>query len=454
MSYTSKKFYPLLLLLILLDFTFVNTITTPTIDITASENVNVLERNYHSDEYTLAEQATHILIGQIETIESIWNDNQTLIYSYAKVHLEEYIKGVYEGQVVIKYAGGEVGDVGLWMSNMPSFVVGERCKFYLQLQDTGEFIVIDGIRGKVSLDDNNGFVTNNSYNYSGYHWKDTSLPVGYHINQFGTDDTTGEFSAIQNSFQTWEDDQGSYMDYIYLGTTSRIGEQKDGFNVVSWENIDGPEGILAQCTIWFNVFNQIIIETDIVFDDSEDWSTTGKSNSFDVQNIGTHEVGHTLLLEDLYDSSDSEETMYGYGSIGETKKRTLNAGDIAGIRHIYPIPTPENIDPSVLWIKVRERPGSRLDSGGNITLGKTVRIYTRVSDAETDASSLWVRIKYRVQGGSWITGTPIYSLNKNTWRLIWDIPLDAELGLYDVKVVVKDLDGGRSVKIEKGEFIV
>jgi hypothetical protein len=421
-------------------------------NIIASESVNVLESNANSNEYNLAEQATHILIGQIETIDSIWNEDQTLIYSYAKVYPEEYIKGVYKGQVVIKYIGGEVGDVGLWLSNMPSFVVGERFKVYLQLQDTGEFIVVGGVWGKISLDDNNDFVTSNSYSYSGYHWEDTSLPVGYFINQFGTNDTTGEFAAIQNSFQTWEDDQESYMDYTYLGTTSHTGGQKDGFNVVSWGNIDGSGGTLAQCIIWYVLSTQIIIETDIVFDDSENWSTTGTSNRYDIQNIGTHEVGHTLMLDDLYNPSDSEETMYGYGGIGETKKRTLNAGDIAGIRHIYPIPTLENIDPNVLWIKVREHPGSRLDPSGNITRGKTVRIYTRVSDAETDVSSLWVRIKYRVQGGSWVTVTPTYHVISDQWRFEWSIPLDAELGLYDVKVVVKDPDGGRAVKIEKGEF--
>ena len=47
-----------------------------------------------------------------------------------------------------------------------------------------------------------------------------------------------------------------------------------------------------------------------------------------------------------------------------------------------------------------------------------------------------------------------YSFNKNRWRIVWDIPLDAELGLYDVKVVVKEIDGGKSVKIEKGEFMI
>ena len=55
----------------------------------------------------------------------------------------------------------------------------------------------------------------------------------------------------------------------------------------------------------------------------------------DVQNIVTHEFGHGWGLADLYDTSCSEETMYGYSEEGETKKRTLNDGDIAGIQELY-----------------------------------------------------------------------------------------------------------------------
>jgi hypothetical protein len=44
-----------------------------------------------------------------------------------------------------------------------------------------------------------------------------------------------------------------------------------------------------------------------------------------------HEVGHTLHLKDLYAPECSELTMYSYGAYGETKKRTLDVGDIAGV---------------------------------------------------------------------------------------------------------------------------
>ena len=55
----------------------------------------------------------------------------------------------------------------------------------------------------------------------------------------------------------------------------------------------------------------------------------------DLQNIATHEFGHGAGLDDLYEDSCSEETMYGYAENGETKKRTLGSGDIAGIVELY-----------------------------------------------------------------------------------------------------------------------
>ncbi len=64
-------------------------------------------------------------------------------------------------------------------------------------------------------------------------------------------------------------------------------------------------------------------------------SELGDTSVMDLQNIATHELGHGAGLADLYDDQASEQTMYGYASYGETKKRTLNTGDIAGIQALY-----------------------------------------------------------------------------------------------------------------------
>ena len=275
--------------------------------------------------------AEHVLIGKVRNIESRWNDDRTSIYSYVTISVENWLtRACSDKEITVKYIGGEVGDVGCWVSDQASFSMDDCVKVFLRLEETGEFTVMGGGQGKISLSNPASL----GYSYSGVHWHSSSLPVKYYINELGTPDTTDEFMAVQKAFQTWEDDPGSNMDYTYMGTTTRSGDVYDGYNVVSWGNIDGSGGKLAECIGWYYPSSKELIEFDIVFDEAETWSLP----QFDVQNVGTHETGHTLRLLDLYDSADSEETMYGYSSPGETKKRTLHTGDMAGIRYIYPAP--------------------------------------------------------------------------------------------------------------------
>jgi PKD repeat protein len=55
----------------------------------------------------------------------------------------------------------------------------------------------------------------------------------------------------------------------------------------------------------------------------------------DVRNIVTHEAGHVVGLADLYGDVYSELTMFGYAGRQETKKISLEAGDIAGVQAVY-----------------------------------------------------------------------------------------------------------------------
>jgi hypothetical protein len=57
--------------------------------------------------------------------------------------------------------------------------------------------------------------------------------------------------------------------------------------------------------------------------------------SYDVRDIMTHEAGHWILLNDLYNGKDSLLTMYGYGDYGEISKDTLGFGDELGIEKAY-----------------------------------------------------------------------------------------------------------------------
>jgi len=179
----------------------------------------------------------------------------------------------------------------------------------------------------------NGFQFTVTFGYGEHKWADNNLPVPYYINENGTPDCAGEFTAIQNSLQTWSDVTGSYMAFQYEGTTSvGQGYSFDGLNVLSWDSVSNSNTI-AVAHLWLQGSN--VVENDIVFNNAMAWSDSGEPEKFDVQDIATHELGHSLFLTDLYGTADSEKTMYGFGSAGETKKQTLEPEDEDGIRYIY-----------------------------------------------------------------------------------------------------------------------
>lgn len=83
-------------------------------------------------------------------------------------------------------------------------------------------------------------------------------------------------------------------------------------------------------------FGRELVEWDQIYDDVDyDWSATGEAGKMDFENIATHELGHSVGLADLYETTCGEETMYGYSANGEIKKQTLNSGDIAGVNKLY-----------------------------------------------------------------------------------------------------------------------
>lgn len=192
------------------------------------------------------------------------------------------------------------------------------------------------------------------YKYSGIHWEDSALPVLFKLSTSNSD----WLEAINDSFQTWEDDPDSYIDFEYAGgfsgtPSSFIGDGfMNGDNEVGWASIsESYPNAIAVTLIWYNIFTGLIAEVDMAMNGDFPWSQTdipagtdpniviGDSSSYDVQNIVTHEVGHWLLLEDLYQKPAGYQTMFGYGSKGELKKRSLESGDLAGLQAIYLGPT-------------------------------------------------------------------------------------------------------------------
>ena len=195
-----------------------------------------------------------------------------------------------------------------------------------------------------------GAKTNTCYTYlaSGAKWKHVEPWVVNPANDFGMTDAS-VFTILDNGITKWEDAADGILNngigYNILGTGSMttsplVADETapDGSNEVYFGALSDPNTI--GITIVWGYFggaprNRELLEWDQVYNTNFDWSDTGAPGTMDFDNIATHELGHSVGMGDLYTTGCAEETMYGYASEGETKNRTLNAGDIMGIDKLY-----------------------------------------------------------------------------------------------------------------------
>ena len=176
---------------------------------------------------------------------------------------------------------------------------------------------------------------------NGVKWKTTEQYVLDTTNADGMSD--GFVSSVTaTSFETWDSEVG--FDIFGTEDTGSVVDgpdtvSPDGKNEVMFGSIGSP-GAIAVTIVWGIFtgppFNRKIVEYDVVFDDPDFvWGDASVDpNVMDYQNIATHEFGHSAGLD--HPGNDcTEETMYAFAGEGETKKRDLNAGDIAGVTDLY-----------------------------------------------------------------------------------------------------------------------
>ncbi len=149
--------------------------------------------------------------------------------------------------------------------------------------------------------------------------------------------------ATAGDLENW-DSQVPFEIFGNQDITSIVDEadtiSPDQKNEIMFGDISNP-GAIAVAIVW-GIFSgppsvRELVEYDVVFDNVDYiWGdATIDPSLMDFENIATHELGHAAGMADLYTSQCLEQTMYGYAVSGETKKRTLEAGDIKGVQELY-----------------------------------------------------------------------------------------------------------------------
>lgn len=146
------------------------------------------------------------------------------------------------------------------------------------------------------------------------------------------------FPSIANlGYATWHTAQPKVS--FTRGSDTSVNRQALDFqNIVAFGNTSGS-ALAVTYTRYYTATHEVA-DVDTIFNKKLSWSWTNvcgnNLNSYDIQNILTHELGHWMGLDDEYGSTYVDNTMFGYGSKGEIKKDTLTAGDISPLASIYP----------------------------------------------------------------------------------------------------------------------
>ncbi|MCL4234300.1 MAG: matrixin family metalloprotease [Deltaproteobacteria bacterium] len=316
----------------------------------------------------LVEAADRVVRGRVISASVTVDDETGLFTSTFRLAVTEDIVGTGDTLVDVTVRGGVIGDAFNIVTGQPNVEVGEDVVVFLD--ETGRAIH-GGLQGKATIRE--GFVfesgievedfvesirlidageqpwvdpttnfhpvstleayvskSGERFGYDGLHWYEDSVDVSINEND---PDGSGEGAAVRAAFSTWNAVPANFK-FIDSGSNSRTQVTQNYQNEVMWSN-DVEGNAIAYTAIW-GAGNEVV-ECDLAFLNSYDWSSSGNPGGWqmDTQNIATHELGHFLVLLDLYNGSDAQKTMYGYAGPGETYKRSLEPDDENGIVYIY-----------------------------------------------------------------------------------------------------------------------
>lgn len=166
-------------------------------------------------------------------------------------------------------------------------------------------------------------------------------PADVYVNYLGSGMSESYvLDTFATSALTWDQKTSANLyGIITPDLTANFDSYADGKDEISF-GLYSDSNTIAVTRIW-GYFSgkptaRYIAEFDILFNTNYTWGNAELDSSLmDFQNIATHELGHTLGLDDIYTNSCNTVTMYGYSFEGDVEKRSLENPDILGLSDLY-----------------------------------------------------------------------------------------------------------------------
>ncbi|HEV2853884.1 MAG TPA: DUF4082 domain-containing protein [Thermoanaerobaculia bacterium] len=137
----------------------------------------------------------------------------------------------------------------------------------------------------------------------------------------------GKETAVQAAMSAWNNVAAASHVANYVGTTTD-GFVTDGRNTMLWESAGSCTGSCLGLTALVVQSGQVIVETDITFNNNVTWTTNG--NQYDTQTVATHELGHSFGIHHTEVTTTPRPTMYAF--YFDSTGRSLESDDQAALQ--------------------------------------------------------------------------------------------------------------------------
>src|SRR5689334_9177049 len=153
------------------------------------------------------------------------------------------------------------------------------------------------------------------------HWNNKN--ISWRLNT--ANQGSGKTTAVSNAMASWTNVTSADHVLTYAGTTT-TGFTTNGTNTLLWASGNGCTGSCLAITALVLQSGQVIVESDISFNNNVTWTTTGAQ--YDTEAVAAHELGHSLGIH--HTEAGTTPTMYAFyfGSAG----RSLETDDRSALQ--------------------------------------------------------------------------------------------------------------------------